>query len=195
MRRRLLLPLLPASLALSLAFAAPQEPGKPAGGEKPDHQYIGVDKCKLCHIKKTTGEAYTIWKKAKHAKAFETLGSDAAKEIGRKLGIEDPQKSEKCLRCHSTGYGAKPEAFAATFKPTEGVGCEACHGPGSGYHKEEVHGKSREAGLAAGLRIPDEKTCVQCHNQDSPSHKDFKFEEFKKQIDHSNPQKGGRKPG
>ncbi|HET6203025.1 MAG TPA: cytochrome c family protein [Planctomycetota bacterium] len=193
MRSRTILSVTPAGLVLLLLSAAPQEPAKPAQGEKPPHQYIGIDKCKLCHIKKTTGEAYNVWRKSKHAKAFETLASDAAREIGKKLGIEDPQKSEKCLKCHSTGYGSKPEEFAATFKPTEGVGCESCHGPGSDYHKEEVHAKSREAGLAAGIRIPDEKTCVRCHNQESPNYKEFKFEEFKKQIAHPNPQKGEKK--
>src|SRR5262245_11237461 len=195
MRARLLLPLLASGLSLPLAFAGPQEPAKPAGGEKPAHQYIGVDKCKLCHIKKTTGEAYIVWKKSKHAKAFETLGSDAAKEIGKKMGIEDPQKSEKCLKCHSTAYGSKPEAFAATFKPTEGVGCETCHGPGGDYYKEEVHGKSREAGVAAGMVLADEQTCVKCHNRESPSYKEFKYEEFRKQVEHPNPQKGEKKPG
>ena len=116
MRVRLLLPLLPASLALPLAFAAPQEPGKPAGGEKPAHQYIGVDKCKLCHIKKTTGEAYTIWKKAKHAKAYETLASDAAKEIPATA------ESGRCCRWHAPPPAARGEELHQ--RPAEGAGDE-----------------------------------------------------------------------
>ncbi|MBI3819529.1 MAG: cytochrome C554 [Planctomycetes bacterium] len=152
-------------------------------------QYIGVDKCKLCHIKKTTGEAYMVWKKTKHAKAYEVLASPEAKAIGEKLKIEDPQKSDQCMKCHSTGYGSKTEEFAATFKKTEGIGCEACHGPGSEYHKEDVHAKSRDLGKKAGIIIPDEKTCIKCHNKDSPNYKEFDFQKFYKEIAHKNPEK------
>lgn len=163
-----------------------EQDSKPAESVR---QYIGVDKCKLCHIKKTTGEAYMTWKKTKHAKAYETLASPEAKAVAEKLKIEDPQKSEKCLKCHSTAYGSKTEEFASTFKKSEGVGCEACHGPGSEYHKEDVHAKSRDLGKKAGLLIPDEKTCLKCHNKDSPSYKEFDFQKFYKEIAHKNPEK------
>jgi hypothetical protein len=164
--------------------------GVSSQGEKPVRQYVGVDKCKLCHIKKTTGAPYMVWRKTKHAEAFKTLASPEAKKIAQEKGIADPQKSDECLRCHETAFGAKPEAIAATYKHDEGIGCEACHGPGSDYHKEEVHAKSREDALAAGMLVPDEKTCLRCHNKDSPSYKDFNYEEFRKQIEHPNPEKG-----
>lgn len=190
MRPRPFLGLVSLCLFVPMVLAGPRppsEPAEPQEGKK--HQFIGVDKCKLCHIKKSTGAAYTVWKKQKHAKAFETLGTPAAKELGKKLGVDDPQKSEKCLKCHVTAFGAKPEELAASFKHDEGVGCEACHGPGSDYHKEEVHAKSREAGVAAGMLLPDEKTCVKCHNKESPSYKEFDFKKFLKEIEHPNPEK------
>src|SRR4030095_2071547 len=175
MSSRILLGLAPLGFALALAVlsgsgSASGCPELAQGDKDKDkdkaavHQYVGVDKCKLCHMKKTTGEAYAVWKKQKHAKAFETLATPQAKEIGKKQGIEDPQKSDKCLRCHVTGAGAKPEEIAPSLKQSEGVGCEVCHGPGSDYYKEEVHAKSRDAGLKAGMIIPDEKLCVKCHN-------------------------------
>lgn len=186
-----------AALALTLGFATAetsasneclfQDPGsKPAEAVR---QYIGTDKCKLCHIKKATGEAYMVWKKTKHAKAYETLAGPEAKAIAEKLKIEDPQKSDQCLKCHITTFGAKPEEIAASYKKTEGIGCEVCHGPGSDFYKEDVHAKSRELGTKAGLRIPDEKTCLKCHNKDSPSYKEFDFKKFLAEIAHPNPEK------
>ncbi|NOY61417.1 MAG: cytochrome C554, partial [Calditrichaeota bacterium] len=38
-------------------------------------QYIGVKKCKMCHKGAKKGQIYETWMKAKHAKAFETLGT------------------------------------------------------------------------------------------------------------------------
>lgn len=208
MKLRYALTLIPMAFAVMLAVLQPGETaaqgsvceggfgeqsvvgsGAAEDPKAPVFQYIGVDKCKLCHIKKSTGAPYSQWKKTKHAKAFETLATPEAKAIAEKLKIADPQKSDQCLRCHVTGFGAKPEEIAPSLKQSEGVGCEVCHGPGSEYHKEDVHAKSREAGLKAGMIIPDEKTCLKCHNKDSPSYKEFDFAKFSKEIAHPNPEK------
>jgi len=140
-------------------------------------------------MKKSIGEQYQIWKRVKHATAFATLATREAKEIAKTQGIEDPQKSDKCLRCHVTAHGAKPEELARTFKPSEGIGCEACHGPGGDYYVEEIHGKGWDEGMKAGLLLPDEETCARCHNKESPTYKAFDFEKAKKTIDHPRPEK------
>ncbi|NOZ61445.1 MAG: hypothetical protein GXO74_07160, partial [Calditrichaeota bacterium] len=38
-------------------------------------KYVGVKKCKMCHKGAKKGQIYETWMKAKHAKAFETLGT------------------------------------------------------------------------------------------------------------------------
>mgnify|MGYP001819881094 FL=1 len=48
-----------------------------------------------------------------------------------------------------------------------GVGCEACHGPGSDYKSMKTM-KDREASIAAGLVVPNEETCNSCHAGAAP---------------------------
>ncbi len=154
-------------------------------------QYIGSEKCKMCHSIKARGDSYGVWSKSKHAQAFATLGTEHAKEVAKKVGVnEDPQKSAKCLKCHVTAFDAPASAKAASFKQEEGVGCEVCHGPGSLYQPMKVM-----KALAAGTQDPkavayikgDKKQCVKCHNTDSPTYKPFKVEEAWKEIAHQVP--------
>ncbi|NOY57598.1 MAG: cytochrome C554, partial [Calditrichaeota bacterium] len=136
------------------------------------------------------GQIYETWMKAKHAKAFETLGTPEAKKIAEKKGLKSsPQEAPECLACHVTGY---KEAAAATLTKEEGVSCEACHGPGSAYKSMKVMKGVRSGKLKAadyGLVFPQEKTCVACHNSKSPTFKEFKFAVMKKKIEHHIPKK------
>src|SRR5690349_6142931 len=66
--------------------------------------YVGIKTCGICHKKEDSGNQIGNWEKSPHARAFQTLGTPAAKEIATKAGIDDPQKSGKCLKCHSTAY-------------------------------------------------------------------------------------------
>ncbi len=156
-------------------------------------KYVGVALCKACHNTTKSGKQYTVWQKSAHAKAYETLASDKAKEFAKKRGIDDPQKSPECLQCHTTGFGVDAKLKGPKLTLEEGVSCEACHGPGSNYRKMRVM-KDLWAGKikpeSVGLTLPDEKTCIQCHNKKSPSYKPFKFEEMFKKIAHPVP--GGR---
>jgi len=148
--------------------------------------YIGADKCaKMCHKAPAKGEQLTIWKKSKHAQAYATLATPAALETAKKAGVTgDPQKSEKCLKCHTTG--AWSTAKKDSTLTAEGVSCEACHGAGSGYAKLNVM-KDKKASLAAGMIEPDEKACVQCHNAESPNFTGFVFADMAKKIAHPKP--------
>ncbi len=168
------------------AFA--QDAAKPA--------YIGVEACGKCHKRDTTGNQLGQWQQSKHAKAFATLGTPAAKEIAKAKGIADPQKDAKCLKCHVTAHGvdaslivkgATPEEKG--FVAEEGVQCESCHGPGSLYKSRKVM-KDKAAAVAAGLVVPTEKVCIACHNAESPTFKSFNYAEAKKKIEHPNPNKG-----
>ena len=78
------------------------------------------------------------------------------------------------------------ESLVATLKVDEGVSCESCHGPGSGYKSNAVM-KDREKSIAKGLIIQDEKLCKTCHNEESPHYKGFNYEEYLKKIIHPVP--------
>ncbi len=136
------------------------------------YEYIGAAKCKMCHNKPATGAQYKQWAESKHAKAMESLKGDEK---------NDP----KCLKCHSTA-GAVDASLIATITVEEGVSCESCHGPGSGYKAKAIM-ESREKSLANGLIIPDEKLCTTCHNDKSPHFKGFNYKEYLKKIEHPNP--------
>ncbi len=154
------------------------------------HMFMGATKCAICHKTEAQGEQYPKWQASKHAQAYATLATPAAKEIGKKLGIEDPQKDEKCLGCHVTGHGADAALLSPKYDPTEGVTCESCHGAGGDYSKkstmEGIMSGTIEA-ASVGLTMPDEKTCVQCHNDKSPSFTGFDFDKMKAKIAHPMP--------
>jgi hypothetical protein len=189
--------------ALLMALAAvrtPAEDGASSGGDKPT--YVGDKTCMKCHFVE-----HKSWKKTSMAKSMKTLAptteaEDKALFDKKKAASLDPAKDyttdAKCLKCHTTGYGADGyPALAADATPTAeqtaamtlnaGVTCEACHGPGSLYvkHKTAELEKNKDAKFTAealapmGLVKPDEKVCAGCHNAESPTKAEFKFAESK----------------
>ncbi len=153
-------------------------------------KYTGSKACMPCHLTPKSGAAFKIWQESKHSKAFATLATPAALEVAKKKGIADPQKTGACLKCHITTHGVPATKLAPAFKADEGVGCEVCHGPGSEY-KTMATMKAIDAGTmkgeSVGLIHPDEKTCVKCHNAESPTFKGFNFAEFSAKIAHPTP--------
>jgi hypothetical protein len=166
-----------------------QDPPKKWEPVPAGHKYVGAATCNMCHDGKTKTKAYAQWSKAKHAQAYKTLATDKAREIGKARGIEEPQKSPDCLKCHTTGHGNEAKWFDADFTLAEGVSCEACHGSGDDYMPKAIHGKDRAKAIAKGMVIPDEKLCRNCHNEESPTYKDhpFNYKEFRKRIMHWEP--------
>ena len=149
-------------------------------------EFTGAKKCALCHKKPEQGEQMKIWENSSHAKAFQTLGTPEAKEAGAKLGISDPQTSGKCLKCHSTAYHFTEERVSQVIPVEEGVSCESCHGPGKDYMTKTIM-QDRAKAVEKGLIIPDEQTCLKCHNQESPTFKPFNFAERWEKIKHPRP--------
>ncbi len=147
------------------------------------NKYVGASKCKMCHMAK--GKQYPNWSESKHAKAFETLKSEAAIKIGKEKGIADPSSDAKCLKCHSTAATIDASLNGGITKE-EGVSCETCHGPGSNYKAPAVM-RSRDESMKNGLIIPDEKLCVKCHNSESPTFKSFDYTTYHAKISHKNP--------
>ncbi len=153
------------------------------------HKYIGAKKCKTCHKKAKIGEQFKVWQEGPHAGAFKTLSSEKALKVASERGIADPSKAGECLKCHST-YAKHKDQLDKKTKLTleEGVSCESCHGPGSDYKKKKIM-KDQKLAISKGLIIPDEKTCRKCHNENSPTMKEFDFEKAKDKIKHPRPKK------
>jgi Cytochrome c554 and c-prime len=187
--------------AAFLVSTAPQVQAKEA-------DYVGVKECSKCHKKDKEGNQFPIWEKSDHAKAYETLGTPKAKEAAQKVGVSgDPQKSEACLVCHTTGASLPDSRFEKKFEVENGVQCEACHGAGSEYKSKKTmkaiadeRGDDRkgtsETAKKVGLIFPDDNTCKTCHVPErtfngktykNPSYKDFDFKKYWEKIKHPIP--------
>jgi len=151
-------------------------------------KFVGAGKCKLCHSTEKIGNQFQIWQSSKHAQAYADLATDTAKAVAKSRGIDDPQKSPKCLKCHETGYGEPASSFEASFDPTQGVQCESCHGAGSDYWKlstmKGVHAKTIDAATVGLVVSPTEEACVKCHNEESPFYRGFDFKADSAKIAH-----------
>ena len=148
--------------------------------------YVGVKMCGICHKKEESGNQLAKWQEGPHAKAFEVLGTPAAKETAKKLGVDDPQKSGKCLKCHSTAYNFTESVATEKIKPEDGVTCESCHGPGKKYMVKSTM-EDRQKAIAAGLVYPATESCKLCHNDQSPSFKGFDEKAMVEKIAHPDP--------
>lgn len=180
--------------------------GLPSAGAAEGAEYIGESQCKVCHNKKAEGEQWNKWKASEHAKAFETLKSEKAIEIGKQKGLaKPPAESPECLKCHVTAYDVATGTAPPKIKFEMGIQCETCHGPNS---KHQEDGKKimfqKDTTIDVSLNViskPEEKTCRQCHNEESPTWnpekyttKDgkkvgFDFEQAKEKNAHLNPLK------
>ncbi len=137
---------------------------------------LGVQTCasSTCHGSSVAFTAsnvlqneYRTWNEQDpHARAFETLQNPLSQKIARNLGIESAEQSAACLGCHS-GASTPVHLRADTFKLSEGVGCETCHGAAENYlesHTRSSHQDNLNAGLIA-LEKPLERAqlCISCH--------------------------------
>lgn len=160
--------------------------------------YVGVKTCGMCHKKDDTGNQFAKWQASPHAKAFALLGTPEAKAAGAKAGVDNPQASGKCLKCHSTAYNFGESAAVEKITPEEGVTCESCHGPGKNYKSKAVM-ENRDEAVKNGLVYPATKNCTLCHNDKSPTWNPEKYttkdgkkvgfdaEAAAKKIEHPNP--------
>jgi len=139
--------------------------------------YVGQKKCMVCHSAEAIGNQHNTWLSSPHAKAYLTLKTKKALKIAKKSNITKPWNSLKCLKCHTTGKGLYK------ITKTEGVGCEACHGPGSLYSEMENHvnyrnrksgyNRAKKFGMFPILDYEDnlkkrERLCLYCHRKRRP---------------------------
>ncbi len=159
------------------------------------YKYEGVKKCSMCHKSKKIGAQYKIWKKSAHANAYKTLQTKKADEIAKKEGFKTKAaETPKCLKCHVTAYGVDKKLLGKKYKMEDGVQCESCHGPGSGYAKMSIM-KNRKKSIAKGLKLYDndkkkiKELCVTCHNSENPTDHGFDFDKYWAEIQHYIPKK------
>ena len=163
------------------------------------NRYIGASKCKNCHSSDVSGNQYAKWSEAKHAKAYETLGTEAAKKVAAAQGIDDPQTAPECLNCHTTAFGDEKN-HKRGFDVKAGVQCESCHGPGEQHMKARFKAAAMEEEDAEQTRkvLPEGEiklgitlqACLECHDVDkSETAKPFCFRTRWKKIMHLDPRK------
>ena len=142
-------------VAMAAAAALTAAPKKPV--------YVGVRVCAGCHTGRKIGDQYSRWLHSKHSQAYAKLALPAGLEMAKLSGLRTPpQESTICLGCHATAWHAEDWEKDDTFRIQDGVQCELCHGPGSEYATLEVM-RDRQAAMKAGLRMPDQEFCVNCH--------------------------------
>jgi hypothetical protein len=102
--------------------------------------YVGAEACGACHA-----DILAAWRTTAHARAGEA-------QVGAiRAG------APSCRSCHATGDGLSAR------RP--GVGCEACHGGGAAYARDDVM-RDPHLSRLLGLRRPkpgDEAPCQRCH--------------------------------
>ncbi|MEO8230652.1 MAG: cytochrome c family protein [Ignavibacteriota bacterium] len=156
-----------------------------------EHKYVGVKLCGMCHKTEAVGKQYVIWENSKHAHAYKTLTTAEADQVAKEKGYTTKAvETEECLKCHVTGYKVDASLFTDKFNISDGIQCEACHGPGSDYKSKKIM-EDKKLAVENGLKIYEspEQLCVTCHNEESPSFKGFNFKEMWAKIEHSVPKK------
>lgn len=128
--------------------------------------YVGRRKCLKCH-KKTHPEHVERWSKTKFA-TFERI----EKEPDYMAGNTDYKR--QCYKCHTTGYREDKRRYSE-----QGVGCEACHGPGEVY--SQLMGGEEEGSVEKGQELArisfDFSICGNCH---TPKRHEMRKEYFDK---------------
>lgn len=146
-------------------------------GDKVPYKYVGTKKCRSCH-----GVWHRSWAKSPKGRSWDALKPGVSDGLKRRVGLDlqkDYRADIRCLKCHSTGFGhdtgyAVPDPkVGRTVRLAfnrEGVGCEACHGPGSGFVQVmrdilwNERPKRRDELRAAGLRDITRENCLRCHS-------------------------------
>ena len=166
MRKLVILAFIPIALLACYSLVVAEEAAKPAA----THDYVGADKCKICHM-----DVFKSWSESPHAKAWTVLSAEE-------------QKKPECISCHMTGQTKGEKAESLT-----GVQCEACHGPGADYKAMSIKNKKKWAEDAAGQRklaqaaglvsVPAAADCTRCHKKEgNPNFKEFDYEKMKGMI-------------
>ena len=140
--------------------------------------YVGVATCggTTCHGRSQADGAVVrqdeimLWQDpataaGAHSRAWSVLREPRARAIAERLGIGEATGAPMCLGCHATPAGRR----GLRFQTSDGVGCESCHGPASGWLSTHYAvGGTHAVNVARGL-VPLENPraraaiCLDCH--------------------------------
>ena len=80
--------------------------------------------CASCHALE-----HEAWQQTRHFATFQDIHStDEAKAILENMGDRSMKRSDTCIQCHYT-----PQVERGRLRPSWGVSCESCHGPGQDW--------------------------------------------------------------
>lgn len=172
------------ALALIAAVAVAQQPSNPAT-PPPDHpttgqpgRYVGVATCvnSGCHgstqplnaSRVLQNEYYTWLNHDRHAQTYNVLFNARSARIAKNMHLRGPANEAKiCLDCHTTNVTAAQ--VEGQIDREDGVQCEACHGPASGWRGEHTEeGWTHQQSVARGMTDLDDlpvraNLCHRCH--------------------------------
>ena len=160
-----------AALLPSVGFAQARAASEGAG------KFTGPGSCAstACHgaitpqsINDVLQNEYSTWiVKDKHAQSYKALTGMVGERMAGILGLGKAENAPRCLACHA--LNPRPELRSRTFDVTEGVSCESCHGPASGWlgpHTERnwTHAQSVAAGMVDTRDVATRaEKCLDCH--------------------------------
>jgi hypothetical protein len=140
------------------------------------YKHLGPGSCgsSVCHGKlapQDSGVAlneYRTWLlKDRHAQAYQGLRSPLGMSIARNLALKSAVEAPQCLDCHSDNVPA--ESRGGSFRISDGVGCEACHGGAERWIQSHARRNTpHAANLQAGMNATENPTvraqiCLGCH--------------------------------
>jgi hypothetical protein len=167
-------------LLLALVIALVFRPSGATAQAASSGTHVGVASCSgsTCHGRsEPTGkivrqDELMIWQDESspagaHSRAWRVLQNPRSRAIAQRLGIGEATTAPMCLGCHATPAAAGQRG--ARFQLSDGVGCEGCHGPASGWLASHYAvGANHAQNVARGL-VPLENPraraaqCLDCH--------------------------------
>lgn len=144
--------------------------------------YVGAPSCGTsnCHgsvrprrvFDVLQNEYFTWLKQDPHAtRAFRVLFNEQSRIIARNLGLaQAPSETRACLDCHAMAIPADLQARRLDVE--DGISCEGCHGPASGWIRSHTasdwsYAQSVEAGMTDLRDLSTRaRVCLSCHQGD-----------------------------
>lgn len=112
-------------------------------------------------------EYFTWQRKDVHARAYSTLLGAKSDAITAGLGLRPAKDAQACLVCHAEN--APADRRGSRYQVTDGVGCEACHGPAAAWIASHTRGYKDNAERQADGLYPTwdlqsrAQLCAGCH--------------------------------
>lgn len=143
-----------------------------------EFKYYGASSCSGCHSEPRGLKSdfvllteYTTWKERdKHSQAYRVLLEPRSQQMGKLLGIANVAEDARCLNCHATNVPANLRE--PSFQISDGVSCDACHGPAEKWFAQHIQPTWRAKPMAekealgmSDIRDPVKRSqlCMSCH--------------------------------